>query len=235
MTDYLLPISETMSIAWNKVKGAKASIWGAFGLIFVIMFCLGLLDGLVKASAPTIEPMTNIIVQIIGFLLNMGLMYIGIQRGKDAPIAYTQIFRAFEGRIAIRAIAVYLLQVILFIAPICVVIGGVILTSFNQQSLAFLIGGISTTIIGVISIIYLAVRISFAMAFVLDQVSNPWQSIKQSFMITRSNFWRICWLFILQTLIVLVSMIPLGIGLIWTLPFTVILYGVIYLKLNKTP
>lgn len=230
---YLLPISDTMSVAWNKVKGAKATIWGAFALIFVIMFCLGFMDGLIKAFVPAIEPVTNIIVQVIGFLLNMGLMFIGIQRAKDAPITYTQIFRAFEGRIAIRVIALYVLEVILCILPICVIIGGAILTNFSQHSIAYLISGILIIAIGVASLIYIAIRIFFAMAFILDQVSNPWESIKQTLIITRSNFWRLIWIFILQTFIILVSAIPLGIGLIWTLPFAIILYGVMYQKLSK--
>jgi uncharacterized membrane protein len=69
------------------------------------------------------------------------------------------------------------------------------------------------------------------MAFVLDTVTGPWEAIKQSFAITRHNFWRLCFIYLLVLLIFLGSILTLGIAFIWTIPFMVILYGVCYKNL----
>ena len=113
------------------------------------------------------------------------------------------------------------------------IIGGIILCA-SQQSTA-VIGGILLTILGVLSLIYITVRICLAAACVLDKGMNPWAAITSSFAMTRANFWRLVALFILQNIIVIVSLIPLLLGLIWTLPLSLILYGTIYQFLSLRP
>src|SRR5205085_143591 len=75
---------------------------------------------------------------------------------------------------------------------------------------------------------YLLVRLMLSIAFVLEQNVNPWRAIVLSFHATRCNFWRLFGWYIAIWIIMMISIIPLGIGLIWTLPLIYISYGMIY-------
>ena len=70
------------------------------------------------------------------------------------------------------------------------------------------------------------------MAFVLDKKANPWQALKLSFRATRSNYWPLLGLVMVEFGIVIASALSLGIGLIWTAPLLLILYGMVYKKLS---
>ncbi len=227
---YLLPIGETLGMAWDKVKGTKGSFWAAILVTFVIVLGLGFFDGVIKVVAPKIEPFITIIVQVIGFLLQMGVMYLGIRRAQELPITYRMMFRTFEGSIAIRAIAVYILQMIILIIPVALMIFAAVYVGNSGGpwgAVAVLLG-----LIGFVLTVFLCVRMMLSMAFVLDKGTNPWPAITQSFASTKNNFWRLIAIFIAQAIIIIISAIPLGIGLIWTLPFAYILYGLVYKNLT---
>jgi hypothetical protein len=226
---YLLPVWDTISAGWDKVKGAKASIWAGLAIVFLVILGFYLLDSMVKHFSSTLGNIITLIAQVIIFLLEMGLLYIGIKRAFDEPISYRLMFRAFEAPITLRIIGVYVLQFLIFLPVIVVSIMSILLLS--GQSILATIAGILILIIAFFVCIFLAIRMIVSMAFILDQGTNPWPAIKMSFQATRSNVWRLIAVLLLQSLIVIISMIPLGIGLIWTLPFSIILYGVIYKRL----
>jgi hypothetical protein len=224
---YLLPVGETIGIAWDKVKGTKGSVWAAILMTSLIMLGLGFFDWVIRVIAPPIEPFFRIIVQVIGFLLQMGIMYIGIRRAQDLPITYRMMFRTFEGSIAIRVIGVYILQIIIFIIPVALIIFSAVLVGRSGAHVAILLG-----IFGFVLTIFLCVRMMLSMAFVLDKGTNPWPAISQSFASTKNNFWRLVAIFLAQSIIIIISAIPIFIGLIWTLPFAYILYGLVYKNLS---
>lgn len=231
-SSYRLPVFQTLQESWDRLKGAKGTFWLAFLLFFVIMFGLGFLDGIVSTFIPRIESLVSLINQIIGFLLGMGVMYIGIRRAQDLPISYDQLFHAFHGTLWLKIIGLYLLQVLILVIPIVLIFGGVLLGAASPSSLA-LAFGVATCFVGTILTIYLAVRIMLSMAFVLDKEMPPFEALSSSFNATKSNFWAIIGLLLLYVLIVTVSAIPLGIGLIWTIPLGYICTGRVYKNLSQ--
>jgi hypothetical protein len=88
--------------------------------------------------------------------------------------------------------------------------------------------------LSIILTIYLLFRMYLVHAFILAKKVNPWVAIKLSFKATKSNVCRLIGLSILNGLILLVSAIPLGIGLIWTLPYFFINFGEIYKSLVES-
>lgn len=226
---YHLPVYETIGKAWKKVYGAKGSLWAALLINILISFCFGFISGLLQDSASFISNIINFVGQVISFLLQLGILYIGIRRAFDLPISYKMMFQACHLDIAWRVICVYLLQLVILIIPIIIMIVSGIM---YMQASGVAMFGIIGVLIGVIVFIFLAMRMSMSMAFVLDKETNPWPAIQQSFKVTRSNVWRLIGISILQMCILIVSVIPLGIGLIWTLPFVFILYGMIYKNLS---
>jgi hypothetical protein len=224
---YELPIEETLKTSWNKVSGSKGTIWIAFILCIVIAFVLGMIDQFLLTSAPKIEPLYNFVMSIVTTLLNLGLVYIGIRRAQDLPISYSFIFHTLHFRLGLKLIGLYILQGLICLIPVLLMVTGVIL--YQQHSVL-----ISTLLfaIGMIAVLYLSFKLILAMGFVLDKEIGPIDAIKLSFRGTRSNFWRIVIIFILQSLFLILCTIPLGIGLIWGIPFAVINYGNIYKNLS---
>ena len=139
------------------------------------------------------------------------------------------LFKAFSLDQAFRIIGLYLLELVIFIPPaILAFLGGFIAPQSFPGATA-----LSIVLIAVAAFlaITLAIRLMLAIGLVLDQNLNPWPAIKMSFVSTKGNELRILALILIQLVIVVISAIPFGLGLIWTLPFSLITYGIIYKRL----
>jgi len=225
---YQLPIEETLKTAWHKVSGSKSTFWIAIIIVFFIMFALGAISALLPKQ---IGAIFNIAIQIVSYLLQMGLIYIGIKRAQDLPLSFGLMFRAFNGGIALKLIGLYFLQAIILFIPVLCCIIGLFLTATTSQSYNTLLAIILFSI-GILSSFYLGIRLMLSMAFVIDTETGPVNAVRLSFQATQCNFWHLLLIMLIQSLIIIVSAIPLGIGLIWTLPFALINYGVIYKSLT---
>lgn len=233
---YKLPVLETISTSWAKVKGTKGSIWAVYLIMIAISFCAWIIGyQFIKPLSPTTNSFLQSIIRIINFLLEMGLFYIGIQRAFDLPVYYEQAFRCLRPRLAIRIIALYILQIIIFIPLVFLVIFPSIIffsvIQFTSHALWLNLLGFFCVAIGFMAIIFFIIRLSMALAFVLDKGVGPFRALSLSFRATRGNFWNLVGIFILQMIIFTLGLIPLGIGLIWTIPFGLILYGMVYKRL----
>ncbi|HVE44899.1 MAG TPA: hypothetical protein VNC84_07215 [Gammaproteobacteria bacterium] len=231
-----LPIKATLAEAWKKTHGAKGAILTAFACILAIMFVYGFIQGFIAALVPDpgVKAALSEIGQAIGFFFQMGIIYIGIQRAYDSPISVRMVFRAFTGDFIIKIIGLYLIQMLIivgliFAAVYTTMVSSHFLTTDNIVAFnyfAFAVAGIF--------IIFFSVRLGLAMGFVIHQDMNPIKALERSFQATRGNFWRITLLFIINAIILVLAFIPLGLGLIWALPFSCILYGVAYRILSAT-
>ena len=230
---YSLPVVETITASWDKVAGSKGTFWAAFGILFVIVLALGFVTSILENASPTLGGLFNIVVAIINLLLQVGVIYIGILRAKDLPISYTFVFRAFEMNLGWKIIAVYVLQTLIFLPVIILlmVLCPILLVTGSSLSHAscYVLGFLSA-----LALIYLGIRMVLSIGYVLDQGVGPIDAIKNSFAATRGNVLNLIGVFILQTIIVAVSMIPLFIGLIWTLPLGLIIYGMFYKRLSSS-
>ena len=225
-----LPVTDTLNAGWARTAGSKASFWGAIGILAAIMFGIGVLEGM-TSKWWGISGLFQIIGNILGYFMQLGLIYIGITRAKDLPINFKMMFFTFDLQLALRLIGLYILQTLIFLVPIAVGAAGIFL---------FMMGNMLATIIGVLLIIasivvtvLLAIRLSLSMAFVLDAAAAPVAAIKKSIAATDGNFWNLAGLYLLQILILIASAIPLGIGLIWTIPFSLITYGLVFKTLRN--
>jgi len=57
---------------------------------------------------------------------------------------------------------------------------------------------------------------------------SPWQALETSRKTVTHKWFAVFGLLIVLSLINMIAMIPLGIGLIWTLPLTMLVMGAIY-------
>lgn len=216
-----LPVFETIRLGFEKIKGTKGAIWGAFLTIFLIGLGIQIIAQLISHFSILLSLIVSNTGQLINFLLTTGIVYIGMQRALDLPISYEQIFRIWELKRALNIIGLYLLKAIIFAAFIIPIIFIVpFMVVFHLMALLLV------PIIAIL--IYLAIRMAFAIAFVLDKDVNPWRAIVLSFQATRGNVWRLIGFMVTLFFLFLISMIPLGVGLIWTVPMMFICYGLAY-------
>lgn len=204
-------IGELISTAWAKTKGAKGVIWGGSAIMYLVIliviaggaFSLPALNGeQVGAAGPSISVVFELLSTIFSVLFTAGLFYMGIKKVVDEPVSWKMIFKGFS--CAGKIIIATILQFIL------VTIGFVLL---------FLPG------------IYLVVGYTMVLPLIVDKGLSPWQALETSRKAVHKVWWRVAGLYLLMGLIVGISCVPLGIGLIWTWPMFIILTGVVYRQL----
>lgn len=227
---YQLPINDTLKTAWQLTNGAKGTIWAALGVLFLCWIGIYLLETILVIFPPALLFIIAMIAQMLLFLMQTGLFYLGIHRAFSLPIRYSVIFDTLNAGIAWKIIGLFLLQMIILFLPVVLMVA-----IFYLLTTLHLFTPMSSTIVyalGVIFSIYLFVKIFLGTAYVLDKKVNPWQAIKLSFVATKGNILPLIVIYLMQMIIFIISAIPLGIGLIWTIPFMIILYGVIYRRLT---
>jgi hypothetical protein len=225
---FLMPVGNTISSAWQKVNGVKGTIWRGLSVVILIAFIFFILEKM-TASTPVLTNSIYTIGFIINFLLQMGLIYFGIQRAFDLPMDYHQMFRTFNFNMIIRLFGLVLLQLLIFLPFVMLSILG--MSILGSDFLSYVLIGVSICLAACFGVLYVAIRMMLSAAFILDKKNNPWQAVKKSFEASRSNFWRLLQVFIMGLLIFILSFIPFGIGLIWSLPFLLICYGLMYKRL----
>lgn len=226
---YQLPIRETFESAWEKTKGSKSIFWIALGIIFIISLIIGVISYYAKGT-DGVEIAINSIGGIIKSLLLLGVTYIGIQRALDLPIHYQFIFKMFNLSMFLRIISLYILQSIIY--GMIALIGVAAYTVYHSHIPFSLVISILLYFLCAIIGLYVGIRMCLAIAFILDKKCGPWNAIVKSFEATEENFFTLLFFIIIQIAILAISAIPLLIGLIWSIPFLYISYGVLYQKLS---
>lgn len=244
-----LPVFQTIQAAWHQVKGTKATLWAAIALSLLTAMGFGvaerflqtLLQGASKAAV-VVPPSTTItvtavtmimrlIANIVVTLLDMGLIYIAIQKVFGLPFNFKMLFRAFAKDRILWAFGVIILLQLMVVLPTTILIAaGSYVSQHYGTNLAQLLASL-LFFVAIIFGLYYSVRLSMAIGVVMNEGFNAWQAIKISYKATQGNFWRLVGLQVTVLLIVLLSIIPLGIGLIWIIPFAFLCYGVVYKKL----
>lgn len=222
---YDLPLWQTITSAWEKTKGAKGAIWLGILIIIVLSIIAGFAITLLKEATPLISGICSFLIEIFLFLFMVGLYYIGACRAFDRPVTYYLMFRSLEWPYTIRILGVYFLKyIIIFLCMLILFIPAAFTDKTYLLHIVF-------TIISFIAIIYLMVRLSLAMMFVLVEKTGPIKALELSWQATRGNFWNLIGFWCFMIIIFVVSAIPLGIGLIWAFPFAYVAWGEIYKNL----
>lgn len=215
MGDYHFVIGEVLSEAWEKTKGAKwpillalalyVLVYGAVAFATQFLFAaFGLTvipaaDGSNIGSVMGHNLLQNMVITVVTMPLMMGIFILGLRRAVDAPLSVVSISQYYDKTIPL-ALTLALMYVICMIGFVLLVIPG----------------------------IYLSVAYYMAMPLVVEKGMSPWQALETSRQAISKRWFSV---FGLAGWVVLINMLgglAFGIGLIWTLPFTVIVFGILY-------
>jgi uncharacterized membrane protein len=201
-------LGEVIGEAWAKTKGAKRTIWAGtavmYGVILVIVGGGTLLlpplgDGQANATGMVGNVLFQVVIDVLSVLFTAGLLFMGMRQAAGKSISWQMIFNGFSG--AAQIILAAILQFILV-------------------SLGFLLL--------VLPGIYLVVGYALTIPLIIDKGLSPWQAMEMSRKAIHKIWWKMAGLFVVVGLILLVSLLALGLGLIWTWPMFIVLAGVVY-------
>ncbi|ABC27749.1 predicted integral membrane protein [Hahella chejuensis KCTC 2396] len=205
--NYHFRVGELISEAWERTSGAKLTIILAGIVYFAVMFGVSLVMGFVigivgpdsGGAAVVLAILNQVVVTAVSLPLGMGLFMLGLKRSVDAPLNVGEVFNYFHKALPLLLTAI-LMYVMLFIGFLLLVLPG----------------------------IYLMFSYYLALPLVIEKNLSPWQALEASRKAVTKRWFAVFGLFLLLGLINFVAMIPLGIGLIWTIPMTMICYGALY-------
>lgn len=203
-------IGELLGDAWQRVKGTKGIIFGGFVIFYIAMVIVTTILGAILGALGILSE-TNAISLVIGqfaisifgsaltYPLLAGLNMVGIRRAADQPVAFNDIFSTL-GRFVPLMLTALLMTVLVYVGTLLLIIPG----------------------------IYLGVAYLLAIPLVAERGLSPWQALETSRKAISQHWFKAFFLFLVLGLIMAISIIPLGIGLIWTMPLFVISVGVLY-------
>ena len=206
---YDFTIGDLLSEAWQRVKGTKGIIIGGFLVFYAVLlvasFLIGGFFGILGMVSDS--PMLSVVVEmVVGIFASAladpfmaGINMVGIRRAADQPISFNDIFSHF-GRTVPLVITAIISMVLIYLGMILLIIPG----------------------------LYLAIAYMLAIPLVVERGLSPWQALEASRKAISQHWFKVFGLFLLLGLITGISAIPLGIGLVWTIPLFTIAIGVLY-------
>ena len=207
--DYEFTIGAVIKEGWAKTKGSKWAIHMAFFWYFLVAVALMVLSQLAMMTfvTPVTDPMMvtgmaigqQLLINLVTLPIIVGIFLLGIKRSVDAPMESTSVFDYF------RKMGTLLLTMIL--VYLMVIIGFVLL---------------------IIPGIYLSFAYFMAMPLVVEKGLSPWQAMEISRKAITKRWFSFFFLALALSFIIIISAIPLGLGMIWTLPMMFVCYGVLY-------
>ncbi len=79
--------------------------------------------------------------------------------------------------------------------------------------------------------IYLAIAYMMALSLMMDRDMGVWESLETSRKAITKHWFKIFFIYFLLGLLMIVAMLPLFIGLIWVLPMSSVMHGIMYKKM----
>ena len=206
---YDFSIGALLSESWALVSGTKGIIIGGFLVFYVVLlaasFILGGIVGVFGALSESVavvfvgEILISLLASALAYPFMAGINMVGIRRAAGQPISFNEIFNHF-GRTVPLIITAVVMMLLIYLGMLLLLLPG----------------------------IYLAVAYLLAIPLVVERGLSPWQALEASRKAISQHWFKVFGLFLLLGVIVILSAIPLGIGLVWSIPLMVIAMGVLY-------
>ncbi len=201
MHTYNFSIIGLLKEGFRRTDGEKWNFIGAL-LIYVI---IGILVGGIfeiifpKENSDLNSLLSSLLSMPITLPIIIGITMLGIKQARGERLEIPSIFNYFNMLVPI--ILAYFAMTILMLA-------GVILL--------------------VLPGLYLLISYTFTYALIIDKGLGVWEAMELSRKTVTTQWFKFFGLALISGAIILISIIPFGIGLIWTVPMTYISYGLLY-------
>ncbi len=227
--DHAINMDVIFTEAWQKIYGVKGIIIGAYAIIIFIELILHLLkEGLMGyfITNPAHQIYLSGALDFIIFLMTLpfagGVILLGIKRSVGQPINIKILFEQYAHRLIKLSLADLIIVLASSLVALVTVVPLLMFANFETHILAgYLIWLFAFSIMFTFLIMTIPILVEKHNVGVL-------QAFKMSIRATKPHFIKIFLLIIATILILFASTIPFGIGLIWTLPWAAVIYGILY-------
>ena len=166
--------------------------------------------------------------------LNLGFLRICLNIINNTEVNFPLLFSSYHMLIPyVLATILYLAALILAASPgMLLLLSSINIDIDNLYSSMGNIPVILSLILMIIPAIYLSVRLQFYDYFLIDEECGIVESIKKSADISKGYVLELFILSAVLSLIVLISIIPMGLGLIFSIPFSMVATSYVFIKLK---
>jgi uncharacterized membrane protein len=196
---YRLEIGDVMREAWAKTRGMKAAFWGGAVLLYLAYMVAAVIGGRILKDSPVWGVLFSIVLGLTAPVLSLGLVTMGIRRAAGLRVSFETAFKSFNKAVP-AMIAGLLTTVLVYIGTFLLILPG----------------------------IYLGISYCMVMPLIADRDISPWRAMETSRRAVTKRWFEFFGLMFLVGLVVFASLLPLGIGLIWSVPWAVNVIGVTY-------
>ncbi|WP_044413094.1 hypothetical protein [Pseudomonas sp. FeS53a] len=206
---YDFHIGDILSESWRLTHGLKGLLIGGMVVYSAVNQAISMIPGLVVAfvvSDGTLQLIAQLLISIISGIcaapILAGMYLLAMRHVTGQPVNFNQIFSQF-GKFIPLAILNALIPVLIYLGLLLLVIPG----------------------------IYLCIAYMLAMPLVVERGLSPWQAMEASRRAISQRWFKCFGLFALLGLIVMLSALPLFIGLVWTLPMCFVVVALLYQRI----
>ena len=192
-------VGDVMGEAWQLVSGFKGSYWAALLMYMLIAAGMTFVTGLFGGDSALLRFVGEMIAYLVTLPLFAGIYVLAIHRAAGRDVSWNDILGYFD-----RMLPLFLL--------------------FVAVGVLTMVGFIFLILPG----IYLMIAYLFAMPLMVEKNLSLWDAMEASRKSITRCWFRFFGLSLLIFLVLIVSTIPLGIGLIWSVPWAGLCFGVVY-------
>lgn len=230
--------NELKRIAREKLTGHYRIPMGAFLLAGVITFAIELpFSMLLQGEYATpfqnaLYYIVDFLISLVGVVLSAGVLDIHLRLSRNEEVKVSYMFGPIKNRPDRYLIAGFLTVLISIVT--CIPLGIAVANLYFHQTLengliAIACGGIS-----VILAVYVTLKLSQTYFIMLeDETISPWQAICLSATMMKGNMLRLVVIYLSLIGYIFLSILSLGIGLLWVIPYQTQILTQFYLDIRK--
>jgi hypothetical protein len=224
VSNYDFDIIEIIKTSFKMTNGFKGIFWSSLGILLVSILVAAFLIGFIFLILSIDPEETGNIIQFILLPITAplaaGLYMISTKYTRGDSVSYKNTTDYFPNMWKL-AFAAMLVMIIPILSAVLILTAGML---FANEIITPVF-----TIIAIAIFATLAIAYMFTPQLIVDKNLNIWEAMETSRKAIFQHIFKILGLFIAFTVIVLISAIPFGIGLIWAIPAMHIgTYGLLY-------
>ena len=226
---------EIIFSSWSIMKEHLALM----AMIILFIFALNMILSVIQEKLLGEITYQSILFIMAAYLfqmgLNLGFLRICLNIINNTEVNFPLLFSSYHMLIPyVLATILYLAALILAASPgMLLLLSSINIDIDNLYSSMGNIPVILSLILMIIPAIYLSVRLQFYDYFLIDEECGIVESIKKSADISKGYVLELFILSAVLSLIVLISIIPMGLGLIFSIPFSMVATSYVFIKLKN--
>jgi uncharacterized membrane protein len=233
--DKKINLGEAFSFAWQEFRRRFVFFTGAAAVILAI----NILPSLLFDRGDTGAGIVEFIMSLVSLALALGLIQMAIKVVRNQEPVFNDFNEGF--RKFWHALLAYILYGLALLIPTILIVAGSFLGFLEFLSMVgdggnldgLLIISLILIIAGIVAGIYLVLRFLLFQFAIIGDDYKPLDSLKRSAELTKGVKWSLLGFVILAALLNILGAIPFGLGLLITIPLTVIAQAHIYQQLVK--